>query len=94
MRPENTGRAKNDACSNNAQGGMMPSAEAGAAGSLSIVKFFYEPALFDFAQQAVVNKGFGIGGLSLRIVFLDKTEDGFDAAQRRVGNRLVVFGRQ
>ena len=59
---------------------------------LPIIEFFYEAALLDFTQQAVIDERFGIGGFRFRNILFDETEHGFDAAQRRIGNVLVVFG--
>ncbi len=58
---------------------------------LSLVEFFDEAALLDLTQQALIDKRLRIGGLGFGIIFFDKTEHSFNAAQRRVRDRLVVF---
>src|SRR3972149_1792019 len=63
-------------------------------GSLFGVESFHKSASFDLPEQALIHEGFWVGAFSFGVVFLDETEHGFDAAQRRIGHRFVIFHAQ
>jgi hypothetical protein len=87
-----TDRALHDYCKTQKHRSMARAARPVCAGGiLSLIEFFYEAALFDLAQQALIDKRLRIGGLGLGIILFDETEHSFNAAQRRIRDRLVVF---